>query len=158
MIFISHRGNLNGQNKKEENKINYIEKTFSFGFDVEIDVWLFNGSLFLGHDEPCYYVDIDWILKNKKKLWVHCKNIDALLFLKNTKINYFWHENDKITLTSRGYIWAYPSLEKVKDSIDVLPEIYPEEKYEFKTLGICSDYIEKYRKNYKFYCENRNRL
>lgn len=150
MIFISHRGNINGKNQEKENKIDYIEKAFSFGFDVEVDIWLFNGSLFLGHDKPCYYVDIDWLFKNNKRVWVHCKNTDALIFLKKTKLNYFWHENDKVTLTSKGYIWAYPSLEKIENSIDVLPETFSEEKYGFKNIGICSDYIEKYKKDYLF--------
>ena len=22
--------------------------------------------------------------------------------------NYFWHQNDKFTLTSKGYIWTFP--------------------------------------------------
>lgn len=158
MIFISHRGNIIGPNNLEENKIDYIEKALFSGFDVEIDIWLFNNSLFLGHDKPSYYVSENWLLKNKKKLWIHCKNIDALLFLKTKDLNYFWHENDKITLTNKGHIWAYPSLEKIEKSIDVLPETYSEEKYSFKTLGICSDYIEKYKEEHKSFCENRNRL
>lgn len=148
MIFISHRGNLNGKNIENENKIDYIENALFLDFDVEIDVWLFNDSLFLGHDKPLYNIEENWLLKNKNKLWIHCKNIDALLFFNNKDFNYFWHENDKVTLTSKGYIWAYPSLEKIKNSIDVRPEIYSEEKYGFNTLGICSDYIEKYKKEY----------
>ena len=37
MFFISHRGNLNGPNKKKENKIDYINKALKKKFDVEND-------------------------------------------------------------------------------------------------------------------------
>ena len=36
LIFISHRGNLNGPNKKEENKIEYINHALKKNFDVDI--------------------------------------------------------------------------------------------------------------------------
>lgn len=57
MIFISHRGNLNGPNKIEENKIEYIEEALNKKFDVEIDLWFVNKNFFLGHDKPQYKVD-----------------------------------------------------------------------------------------------------
>ena len=39
MILISHRGNIFGPNKKDENKIEYVENALNLGFDVEIDVF-----------------------------------------------------------------------------------------------------------------------
>ena len=49
MIFISHRGNINGNNFLENNP-DYISETIGKGFDVEIDLWVKKGQLYLGHD------------------------------------------------------------------------------------------------------------
>jgi hypothetical protein len=38
MFFISRRGNLNGINQREENKLNYIFNALSKNFDVEVDI------------------------------------------------------------------------------------------------------------------------
>ena len=149
MIFISHRGNILEKDKTKENKIDYIENALSLGFDVEVDIWYIDNMLYLGHDNPCTEIDLNFLNKNKDKLWVHCKNIDSLIYLKNKDLNYFWHESDKVSVTSKGILWAYPSKEKIRESIDVLPETFSEEKYEFKTIGICSDFIQKYRDEYK---------
>ena len=43
MIFISHRGNLNGKKKKLENKPVYIKDAIKKGFNVEVDVWYTDG-------------------------------------------------------------------------------------------------------------------
>jgi hypothetical protein len=149
MIFISHRGNLSGPDKDKENKPSYIDNALKNGYDVEIDLRLFNDELFLGHDSPQYFVTLSWLLNRKSKLWIHCKDVESMLKIKNCNLNYFWHENDKLTLTNKGFIWAYPSEEKIEDSIDVLPETYPMENYSLKINGICSDHIEKYKNLYK---------
>lgn len=52
MIIISHRGNINGPNPRMENKPEYIKKALDENFMVEIDVWFYQGELWLGHDEP----------------------------------------------------------------------------------------------------------
>ena len=54
MFFISHRGNLYGPNRKEENKIDYINEAIKKKFDVEIDLWFVKNNFYLGHDEPLY--------------------------------------------------------------------------------------------------------
>ena len=38
MLLISHRGNLNGIQKKRENSPTYINEALSKGYDVEVDV------------------------------------------------------------------------------------------------------------------------
>jgi hypothetical protein len=150
MIVISHRGNLTGPNKELENKITYIENALQFNFDVEIDVRFINNNWYLGHDYLQEQVDINWFKKYKDRLWLHCKNERAIIELSNTNLHYFWHENDKLTLTSKNIIWAYPSTNKIKNSIDVLPEAFLAEKYDFNyVLGICTDYPLKYYNMYK---------
>jgi hypothetical protein len=144
MILISHRGNLTGKNLELENKPEYVDEALSLGYDVEIDLWFNNNKLFLGHDFPQYEIEFSWLKKRNKNLWVHCKNVESLLFLKNSKelINYFWHENDKITLTSINHIWVYPGNQPIKNSISVLPEMFNDDVSE--CIGICSDYIKNY--------------
>jgi hypothetical protein len=86
--LISHRGNINGPNKKLENSPNYIREALDHGFDVEIDVWVLDGKYFLGHNAPQYPV-LEEFLQNEK-LWCHAKNLAALeQMLQNPKIHCF---------------------------------------------------------------------
>ncbi len=147
MKFISHRGNISGPNPQKENHPNYILNALNKGYEVEIDVWYTN-KFMLGHDKPQYEFPFDLLEKFYTKLWVHCKNIEAIVKLKNnpelnSRLNYFWHENDTVTLTSKGYIWAYPGKQPINNSIAVMPEINNDNITQCK--GICSDYIEKYK-------------
>ena len=99
MILISHRGNTNGPNPEKENHPDYITKALSEGYDVEVDVWYVNGGFYLGHDKPQYKTNKIFLSNNH--LWVHCKNVEALnQFRFDSSINYFWHENDTVALTS----------------------------------------------------------
>jgi hypothetical protein len=149
MILISHRGNINGPNPDRENHPDYIMGALYQGYNVEIDVWYVNGKLMLGHDGPQYFYDFSssTIKSFYDKLWLHCKNVDALLQLKDSplnQLNYFWHEEDTLTLTSKNYIWAYPGKQPIKGSIAVMPEIYNDNLS--NCIGVCSDYIENYTK------------
>jgi hypothetical protein len=106
---------------------------------------MIHGKFLLGHDEPQYEIDISWIDDRAYKLWVHCKNIDAIEFLNkfDYDINYFWHQEDTVTLTSKNYIWAYPGKQPIIGSIAVMPELYNDDVS--KCIGICSDYIQNYK-------------
>lgn len=147
MKLISHRGNTNGRMESHENEPTYIDLAIKKGFDVEVDVWHVNGMLWLGHDNPQYGIDFRWFRDRINKLWIHCKNLEAVTYFDEVSagydFNYFWHETDKVTLTSQRYIWAFPGNQPLKNSIAVMPEINgdPTEG----CIGICSDEIEKYR-------------
>ena len=78
MILISHRGNINGANPEQENKPSYIATAISKGYDVEVDFWFKEGKFVLGHDEPQYEIPIEFIQTYYRRLWIHCKNYDAL--------------------------------------------------------------------------------
>jgi hypothetical protein len=41
-------------------------------------------------------------------------------------------------------VWAYPGKQPIKGSIAVMPEIHNDDLS--KCVGICSDYIENYKK------------
>lgn len=146
MILISHRGNTNGIIKEKENHPDYIDDAFLHNYDVEIDIWYNDNNLYLGHDYPNIKIDKEWLLCRSNKLWVHCKDIKSLYFLKelNDNINYFYHQNDDVTITSKGFFWTYPGKELTKNSIAVLPEIQEFENI-YNAIGICSDFIEKYK-------------
>ena len=150
MILISHRGNINGRRVPFGNQPNYIDTALAAGYDVEIDVWYEreSGKLYLGHDKADYQIDIDWLYERSDKLWIHCKNMDALSFFNKshlqfgTEYNYFSHDKDMGVLTSYGYIWSTNSYD---NGILVLPEVFEKTPIE-KTIGICSDIIQNYKK------------
>ena len=143
MILISHRGNIDGKIPEYENNPNYIEAALNLGYDVEIDLWFIDGRVYLGHDEPQYEVDDSWLGERTDKLWVHCKNVESLNWIRSTILHYFWHETDTVTLTSKNYIWAYPGKQPIVGSIAVMPEL--ENDNVLLCKGVCSDYIKRYK-------------
>ncbi len=145
MKLISHRGNINGRLESRENKPTYIDLAIQKGYEVEVDVWYKGDMLWLGHDNPDYEIDFEFIKDRSTKLWVHCKNIEAVVYFNECEydVNYFWHQEDTLTLTSQKYIWVYPGKQPIINSIAVMPEINNDDIS--KCLGICSDYIEKYK-------------
>lgn len=146
MRLISHRGNINGRFESLENEPTYIDKAISEGYDVEIDVWFVDGILYLGHDKPQYDVDFRWFIDRISKLWIHCKNIEALEYFKylSYTLNYFWHQEDDVTITSLGYFWTYPGKLLTKYSIAVMPELKHFDNIDI-SYGICSDYIKNFK-------------
>lgn len=155
MKIISHRANLNGPNTHTENSIKAIELAIDLGFDVEIDVWLKNNTLYLGHDNPQYNVSIEWLLHKQDKLWIHCKNMESLYVLLEYKdLNVFGHSNDDYVLTSKHNIFCKPGMKINKRSIIVMPEmtpIYTIDSFD-NCYGILTDYpIHIKEKNYKLF-------
>ena len=134
--FISHRGNINGRIPEKENHPDYILQAINAGYDVEIDVWYVNNQILLGHDEPQYEISLDFLLSYCHKLWCHAKNFKALEKMQKDKLHYFWHEKDKITLTSLGILWCYPGT-YTKSGITVMLSA---EKPKQKIYGVCTDY------------------
>jgi hypothetical protein len=145
MILISHRGNLNGPNPERENSPGYIDEAIKAGYDVEIDIWLNDGILYLGHDSIQYETSLQWLENRKDKLWIHCKNIEAIEVFNffSYDYQYFWHQEDTLTLTSKNTIWAYPGKQPIQNSIAVMPEIYNDNLDH--CMGVCSDYIQNYK-------------
>ena len=146
MILISHRGNLNGKSNTE-NRPGYIHKALWQGFDVEIDVWYVDGEFWLGHDIPHYKIEENFL--ENPRLWCHAKSIDTLYKMtSNSLIHCFWHQDDDVTLTSRGYLWTLPGKQLTKKSICVLPE-FGDKKGKVilpkNVAGICSDFVVNYR-------------
>lgn len=147
MIYIAHRGNITGPNPELENSVEYIQRALDQGYDCEIDVWFDEErGWFLGHDYPQYEIDFSFLLT--ERLWIHCKNINALYKLTNhIQLTYFWHQEDDYTLTSKNQIWCYPGKEMLHQErwrgVAVMPELHNLDVSGYG--GICSDYVGRYR-------------
>jgi len=143
MRRIAHRANVRGSNPFGENNPVDIGAAICSGYDVEIDIWVTQDGIFLGHDEPKHPVDETFLNDVKEESWFHCKNIEALNYFVTSMpdAKYFWHQNDDYTLTSNGYIWTYPGKKITDKSIIVLTE--PTDLSEYKdAYGVCTDYLE----------------
>ncbi len=149
MKFISHRGNLNGRRPQEENNPEYVLKAISLGYDVEVDLRKQGDKFFLGHDYAQYEIDNSFLTNNSSNLWVHAKDLCSLnwLIACGVGLNFFWHEEDSFSVTSKGYIWTFPKKQLTNISICVMPEYSDYSINEIqKTSGVCSDNIVEYRK------------
>jgi len=142
MNLIAHRGNISGPSPELENSPEYLSLAVNAGYDVEVDVWLINDKLFLGHDEPQYETTLGYLANNY--FWCHCKNLEALKYLLENEIHCFFHQTDDVTLTSKGIMWTFPKKKLMAGSVCVMPE-YGYEGNLDDCYGICSDYIERYK-------------
>lgn len=152
-IWIAHRGNLTGPNINRENSIYVFQEAIDKGFHIELDVWYQNHHFWLGHNKPISAINPDF-LKNQHA-WCHAKSLDSLNALLDIEAHCFWHQEDDMVLTSKGYIWALPSdldIPPQPRTILVMPEksphllgplITPDQKSPILTkyIGVCSDYI-----------------
>jgi hypothetical protein len=144
MIFISHRGNIEGVQPDRENSPEYIDEAIISGYEVEVDIRWKDGELFLGHDKPQYPTSLEWLLERKEYLWIHTKDYESLATLQDYALRYFWHEKDSFTLTSNGYIWSHDFQNKMtRHCIVPLLSLEEVEQYTQKHFyAVCSDYVE----------------
>ena len=61
-ILIAHRGNIKGPQKELENSPEYLLDALGKGYHAEVDVWLIEDEFFLGHDEPRYRVNSEFLI------------------------------------------------------------------------------------------------
>ncbi len=142
MIIISHRGNIRGPVPDKENRPSYVDCAIGNGYHVEIDIRLINDELWLGHDEPQYKVDHNWLDKRRHYLWLHCKNIEAAK--ECWSYHSFCHTSDPFTYTSTEKIWLHDLSMRI-DSNTIIPLIDKDEVESFMSVsenpfGICTDY------------------
>jgi hypothetical protein len=144
---IAHRGNTSGPNTSTENRAETVLKCIEKGFDVEIDLWYVKDKLYLGHDGPKYEIPHSFLSDNRCWLWIHCKQLSAMVYMAECKelgFNFFWHQGDDYTLTSRKYIWTYPGKKLGRKGIAVCPDRVPDWNIPDNIAGVCSDYIESF--------------
>lgn len=151
MKLIAHRALRDGPNSQLENHPLEIVECLNLGFDVEVDVWLNNGQWSLGHNAPTYSVDFEFL--NRPQLWLHVKNWHAAdklveLYHSGYDLNFFDHNKDQRTLTSKGYWWSQPGLPAGHRGVVVMPEwttgaLQIEDALQFKCWGLCSDWVNR---------------
>ena len=146
MRRIAHRGNISGKVLESENKVFYILDALKQNYDVEVDVRSKSGELFLGHDSCQEKFPFQMFLRHIDNIWIHCKDLESLAYFQNqnNRWNYFFHNNDLATLTSRGIMWlhedagAYPG--------GVLVDLSERPLRLENLFGVCCDnfdYIKK---------------
>ncbi len=149
MIFIAHRGNLNGADPERENTPAYIQKALDAGFDVEVDIWYKDDLLWLGHDKPL--ITLPGSFYFHRKIWFHAKDIKTFAFLAEGAANCFFHENDPVVLTTRGYLWVHPAHEEKINEIEnknKIIQVHPK-KIIKGVGGYCADNIQEIIDNLK---------
>lgn len=140
MQIIAHRANTDGPSSRE-NHPGQIDKCITLGFGVEVDIWCVGDVFYLGHDAPRYNVSFDFLRERRESVYIHAKNLPTLRKLIGSGLNYFWHQNDAFTLTSKGQIWTYLGQEVTDESIIVCESIDDLNKYyDSEVMGICTDY------------------
>ena len=149
MKIISHRANLNGPDINRENQPWAIDECISLGYDVEIDLWVEANKLFLGHDKPEINISKHFMYSICKSAWIHAKNFEAVAWLsypdyfsQSEYLNWFWHEKDKMTLTSRMIPWCYPD-NYIQGGVTV---VFQPKPIPVKLHGVCTDYPENWNK------------
>ena len=120
MKIISHRGNVRGPIPEKENRPSYIDCAIGNGYDVEIDLRIFDGELWLGHDVPQYKVEHSWLQPRKEYLWIHCKDLAAAK--ECWEYQSFCHMGDPYTYTSTGKIWLHDLSMKIDNNV-IIPLI-----------------------------------
>lgn len=127
--LIAHRGLTNGPCPEMENSPVAITAAIEKLYFTECDIWFVENKWYLGHDGPNYEITEQWILEHSDFGFFHAKNLVTFLELyklktvKNTFLDFFFHDSDKVALSSQGSVvlltgQIYP------DSIINQPELW----------------------------------
>ncbi len=139
-LIVSHKGNLNGINSEFENNPFHITHCIKKYPELcyELDVWVKNSKIYLGHDKPTRYIDISFFYENSHKLILHLKNLEAIRYFQKTNFTYFIQDKDDYSIVenSHGWIWANYGRKTNKDCILMLEK---DGKIPRNCGGICTD-------------------
>ena len=140
-LIISHRSNLEGCDPSRENRPECIKEVINLGFDCEIDVKCRNETLFLGHGVPLIKIDIDFLLENAAKLFIHCKDYNSLNYLQDSgELNLFFHDKDDHVFTSCGHLITHQDQLKTTDLGIMVMKNKPTKKDLLHGFGIITDW------------------
>ncbi len=121
LLWILHRGLQNGPSSELENQEEILWARVKEGWHVELDLWIKDKSLWLGHDGPQRPLR-DHSLLHHPNVWIHAKHLPAAQYCLEHNYHCFVHDTDCGTLTSKQYLWCYPGSSAGPRSIVVLPE------------------------------------
>ena len=137
--IIAHRGNLSGPSELE-NLPEQIDKCLAMNFDCEVDIWVTQKNILLGHDFGEYDITFEWLHARSSNLWIHCKNLEAAI--ECWAYHSFCHNEDPFTYTTTGKIWLHDLSMKIDENV-IIPLIDIEDlKKEIDGVpyAICTDY------------------
>jgi hypothetical protein len=155
MLIISHRGQLDGPCPSTANNPQQILKLLTIypGLHFELDLWITDCGLFLGHDSPDYSVSTTILDLLSSRSIFHIKHVDSashrsMLLLSKVcnSCHYFAHDLDSFTITSRGLIWVHPKMGVLPNTVAVMPEhtVPRSDLNRFFTdltvSGVCTDF------------------
>ncbi len=140
MQLISHRGNLTGPSKNE-NDPEYILESLNYCNFTEVDIWVKNQTIYLGHDDPQYIVEHEFLADDR--LIFHAKNLKAFEYCLHNDLHCFWHNVDDYTLTSQNYIWTYPGKQVSAQYKSIIVDNSSDWRGKnYNCYGVCTDYIK----------------
>ena len=140
-MLISHRGNLNGPDRRE-NHPDYIDEAIKLGYSVEVDLRC-NDGFYLGHDNSQYEVSRGWLSDRCRHLWIHCKDISSAYIMCDSDMRYFFHVGDPFVIIagSDNLIWCHDiALSNTKCIIPLMGK-QDLEKFTGVYYAICTDYV-----------------
>ena len=127
---------------------------------VEIDIWYFNDTFYVGHDYPEWEIPFDWLCEDGL-LFTHLDNI--LLHAKSwptycklmshdimAHLHFFYHSTEPFAITSKGmkvinsdcHVSTSPFLEPIV----MRPErLFKEDLFSLNRVIICTDLPEVWR-------------
>lgn len=149
MIYIAHRGNLEGRKAEYENDPGYIDEAIKEGYMVEVDFWKVDDRIYLGHDAGQHDITLDWLLERRQWLLAHAKNRSGMDYGLKNNLHTFWHNNDDYVQTTWNYTVGFPGRLPVGNLfIYGVPErFYTVEEtkkliVENGGFGVMSDYVK----------------
>jgi hypothetical protein len=147
MLYISHRGNLDGMEPEKENSPEYVQAVLDKNYHVLVDTWLVgSSSLALGTRYPQYPVSLEFM--KAKGIIARAATVETLEFLMSNNIHCFLASHDEYTLTNGGLIWTRhgKKITGVQRCVIDMPEWYIpsfEKLAQTNAAGVCSDCIEE---------------
>ena len=144
---LCHRGNLTGSVKELENNFGILIQRTLQEYPVEVDVWLHEKNLWLGHDKPEYKVSLDWLASDKRRL-IHAKDGKTFEYLlqeagkRALDLHIFYHTDEDYVLTNKGMVICYPGKPLLEGSMCMMPERANYKPQELqRCFSVCSDSI-----------------
>ena len=137
MLYIAHRGNINGPSD-HENTQQAIDEALAAGYHCEVDVWLVDDSYWLGHDAPTHKIELQNLIDSW--IWCHAKTPETLVHLaKHSGINAFFQQYDEVALTTNGYFWCH-SEHPIPGPRSVVVDLENKSRWPGDTYALCTDY------------------
>lgn len=148
MMYIAHRGNLEGRKAEHENDPGYLQEAIDERYVVEIDLWKVGDRIYLGHDEGQHDITLDWLHDRKPSLLCHAKNREALDLILRQKLHGFWHTSEDYVQTTWHYTVGYPGKPPVGPLfiLGVPERVWDiegiKEQMKDGVFGVMSDYVK----------------